>query len=115
MAIPTATLTVAGNCDLCILGETSVGLAPLEPGMSLSISSRERAIAEQYGLLLSFSDVVKALRYPSLHAARKAMLRGTFPIEMKKLPLRRGLFATARQLAEYLDSLDSKSTEPRES
>jgi len=34
------------------------------------------------------------------------MLRGTFPVEMKKLPPRRGLFVTAKQLATYLDSLD---------
>ena len=69
-------------------------------------TQRVRLIAEQYGQLLSLADVAHALRYPSVEAARKAMLRGTFPVEMKKLPPRRGLFVTAKQLATYLDSLD---------
>ena len=69
-------------------------------------TQRERLIAEQYGQLLSLADVAHALRYPSVEAARKAMLPGTFPVEMKKLPPRRGLFVTPKQLATYLDSLD---------
>ena len=74
-------------------------------------TQRERLIAEQYGQLLSLADVAHALRYPSVEAARKAMLRGTFPVEMKKLPPRRGLFVTAKQLAAYLDSLEPEHPE----
>lgn len=75
---------------------------------------RERILVERYGLLLSLKDVAETLRYPSLQAARKAILRGKFPIPLVRMPPRRGWFATASVVAAFLDSLEQPSGAPAE-
>ena len=75
--------------------------------MEAAIAAKERALAEKYGELMSLEDVVKALRYPSVQSARKAILRGSFPLDMLRLPPRRGLYVTVKQVAIYLAALDS--------
>lgn len=75
--------------------------------METAIAAKERALAEQYGELMSLEDLVKALRYPSVQAARKAILRGSFPLEMIRLPPRRGLYVTVNKVAVYLATLSS--------
>jgi hypothetical protein len=72
-----------------------------------AVAAKERALAEKYGELMSLEDVVKALRYPSVQSARKAILRGSFPLDMLRLPPRRGLYVTVKQVAIYLAALDS--------
>ena len=77
--------------------------------METAIAAKERVLAELYGELMSLEDVVKALRYPSVQSARKAILRGSFPLEMIRLPPRRGLYVTVNQMALYLAALDSRA------
>lgn len=77
--------------------------------MKPDVLDRERTLAERFGPLMSLEDVVQVLKYPSMQAARKAIMRGSFPLEMIRLPSRRGLFVTARQVALYIDTLDRES------
>ena len=58
---------------------------------------------------MSFSEVAEMLRYPSIQAARKALLRGSFPIPMVRMPPRRGWYATPKTVAAFLDSLDANA------
>lgn len=46
------------------------------------------------------------LKFPSIQAARKALLRGTFPIPMTQMPPRRGWYTTPKTVAAFLDTLD---------
>ena len=69
-------------------------------------NSREHQLREQFGDLLSTSDIAAVLRYRTTQAVRKARIRGALPIPMQLIPGRRGWFATARAVASYLDSLD---------
>lgn len=74
----------------------------------IKTESRENIYRRQYGELLTASDVAKILRYPSAAAVLKARERGTLPVQMAKLPGRKGWFATARSVAEILDEIDQK-------
>lgn len=69
-------------------------------------STRELQLKEQFGELLSTTDLARVLRYRTTQAVRKARLRGALRIPMQQLPGRRGWFATARAVAAYLDGLD---------
>ena len=66
----------------------------------------EANIRRRFGELLDLKDLTKLLRYPSVEAARQAYARRQFPIQLIKLPNRRGLFATCSSLARYLEELD---------
>ena len=74
--------------------------------MEAAVAAKERALAEKYGELMSLEDVAKALRYPSVQSARKAILRGSFPLNMIRLPPRRGLYIPVKHVAIYLATLD---------
>jgi len=71
-------------------------------------SERERALVGRYGDILTLADIAHVLRYPSLQAAQKARLRGTLPVPMSKMPLRRQWFATARKVAEVLTRFEEQ-------
>lgn len=71
---------------------------------------RELQLTAQFGALLSTSDIAQVLRYRSTQAVRKARIRGALTIPMRQLPGRRGLYATARAVAAYLEDLDSTTT-----
>ncbi len=71
------------------------------------LANRERALRERYGNLLTLNDLACVLRYPSVHAIRKAHSRGRLPLPLVKMPPRRGWFATPLAVAELLESLDS--------
>lgn len=75
---------------------------------------RELQLTAQFGALLSTSDLAQVLRYGTPQAVRKARIRGTFPIPMQQLPGRRGLYATARAVAAYLEGLNSIASYPPE-
>lgn len=70
-------------------------------------SEREQELSHRYGEILTLADIAKVLRFPSTQAVLKARGRGRLPIQLVKLPNRRGWFATARSVAKLLDNLDS--------
>lgn len=74
---------------------------------SSATTLRELHLTAQFGALLSTSDIAQVLRYRSPQAVRKARIRGALNIPMRQLPGRRGLYATARAVAAYLEDLDS--------
>jgi hypothetical protein len=71
---------------------------------------RELQLTAQFGGLLSTSDIAQVLRYRTPQAVRKARIRGALAIPMRRLPGRRGLYATARAVAVYLEDLNSNTT-----
>jgi hypothetical protein len=56
----------------------------------------------QFGPVLSFDVLVKALGYRSAEAYRKAVARDTVPVPLFQIPNRRGRFALARDVAIWL-------------
>ncbi len=71
------------------------------------VPSRELALRERYGELLTLADIAEVFRYPSEQAVRRAHSRGLLPVELVRFPgRRRGWFATARTVAALLDELD---------
>lgn len=67
---------------------------------------REAAIRKEYGELLSLTNLAKVLNYPSIQAVQKARLRGRLGLPVLQVPGRRGWFATAKAVGEYLNALD---------
>jgi hypothetical protein len=66
----------------------------------------EISLRERYGDLLGLDDLAGLLRYPSVGAVRAARLRGRLPVEVTKLPHRRGWYTTPRALAGVLARLE---------
>ncbi len=58
-----------------------------------------------HGEMCDMREVAKILKYPSAQALRRALSRSKAPIRLFKLPNRRGLFASTRVLARYLDGV----------
>ena len=56
----------------------------------------------RYGPLISPADLTKVLGYPSANAFCQAVVRGTVPIPLLRIPNRRGRFALARDVAVWL-------------
>jgi hypothetical protein len=48
-------------------------------------------------------EAAQILKYPSAHALKRALSRAKAPVHLVKLPHRRGLFASTRAIARYLD------------
>lgn len=78
----------------------------LQTAVEQSARRIEDTLRENFGALLTQSDLARLLRYPSVQAVRKARARGTLAIPMFQLPMRRGWFTTARAVAEFLASLE---------
>jgi hypothetical protein len=57
-----------------------------------------------HGEICDVNEAAKILKYPSAQALQKAVKRAKAPIPLVKLPNRRGLFASTRALARYLDT-----------
>jgi len=71
--------------------------------------SRENNLRERYGELLTLADLADLFRYPSSQALLKARSRGQLSVPLIKFPNRRGWFATARAVAEFLDRIDAET------
>lgn len=71
------------------------------------ISEREARLSHKFGEMLSLTDLANVLRYPSVGAVRQARRRGLLPVQTQRPIGRRGWFATARAVAEYLYKLES--------
>lgn len=65
----------------------------------------EQKLVDNYSHLLGFEEVARVLGI-TVRAARVSDQRGTFALEMKKIPGRRGKVVPARVVAEYLASLE---------
>lgn len=59
-------------------------------------------ITLEYGLLVRVADTWNLMGFASPEAARRAALRGSFPIRLLCIPNRRGSFIQSRDLAEWL-------------
>lgn len=73
-------------------------------------AERERTLRERFGEVLTLSDLAAVLRYPSVSAIRKAKSRGRLPIALVQMPPRRGWYATAGSVAEFLCALDESQS-----
>jgi hypothetical protein len=67
-------------------------------------------LVRRYGLLLSSSDLAKVLGYPSANAYCQAIVRGTVPVPLMRIPNRRGKFALARDVAVWLSEQHRQAT-----
>ena len=73
--------------------------------------TRAGALRERYGELLTLAELAQLFRYPSNQALLKARARGQLSIPLIKFPNRRGWFASARMVAEYLDRIEAEDLE----
>jgi hypothetical protein len=82
----------------------------IEPQATVEQSAQriEDGLREDFGALLTQADLARLLRYPTVQAVRKARARGNLAIPMFQLPMRRGWFATARAVAEFLATLEQR-------
>lgn len=58
---------------------------------------------QEYGPLLNTEKLAKVMGYPTASALQKAAQRGTLPFPVKRLPGRRGWYASTRQVGAWLD------------
>jgi hypothetical protein len=80
----------------------------LQATVEQSAQRIEDELREDFGALLTQADLARLLRYPTVQAVRKARARGNLAIPMFQLPMRRGWFATARAVAEFLAILEQR-------
>lgn len=66
-------------------------------------------LISHYGILLNVDDVARVLRYSSGECVRKAHAAGRLPVNLGQFPERRGLFATAVEVAKALRSFERSS------
>ena len=71
---------------------------------------RESHLVARYGELLSLQELADLLKYPSKQALRQAHRRGALPVQLIRMPNRRGWFAATRRIAAFLDELDATSS-----
>lgn len=62
----------------------------------------ETSLSNQYGAVLSASDLQRLLAYPSVDAYRQAITRKTVPVPLFTIKHRRGQFALLRDVARFL-------------
>ncbi len=81
----------------------------LTPPLETTTDDLTRAINDdlvaRFGVMLTPTAIAKALSYPSPHAFRQAVVRGTIPVPIFRVPNRRGYFALARDVAVWLSAL----------
>ena len=65
-----------------------------------------------HGEVCDINEAARILKYSSAQALQKAMKRAKAPVRLVKMPNRRGLFASTRALARYLDALFMEDQEP---
>jgi hypothetical protein len=68
-------------------------------------SPRQEQMLRLHGEVCDINEAARILKYPSAQALQKAMRRAKAPVRLVKMPNRRGLFASTRALARYLDAL----------
>jgi len=82
----------------------TAGLALDDELKDPSSSARQEQMLRLHGEICDANEAAKILKYPSAQALQKAMKRAKAPVPLIKLPNRRGLFASTRALARFLDA-----------
>lgn len=74
----------------------------------------ESWVTRHYGALVSTAHLAQLLGFPSAPAVRRAANEGRLPIQLKAYAGRRGVFATAGEVAAYLEQLkpDARRSPP---
>lgn len=62
-------------------------------------------LVREYGGVLDTAATARVMGYPSADALREARLQKRLPIEMFRLPQRRGWFASAESVARWLSDV----------
>lgn len=62
-------------------------------------------LLREYGGVLDTAATAQVMGYPSADALREARLQKRLPIEMFRIPHRRGWFASAESVARWLSSV----------
>ncbi len=62
-------------------------------------------LERQYGALIGGKQLMSVLGYPTLAAFRQAHCRGTLPVPIFVIAHRKGKFALARDIAQWLAKL----------
>lgn len=66
---------------------------------------REERLREKYGELLSLEALVEAFGAKSRHSIRRACETGRLPVELIRVPFRRGVFASVRDVARAMETI----------
>lgn len=66
-------------------------------------SERQSSLLTRYGEMLTLDELAAVLKYPSRQALHQAQRRGRLPVNLIRLPKRRGWFASTREIAKFLD------------
>lgn len=82
----------------------TAGLALDDELKDPSSSARQEQMLRLHGEICDVNEAARILKYPSAQALQKAMKRAKAPVPLVRLPNRRGLFASTRALARYLDA-----------
>lgn len=77
------------------------------------IEQIEQELRRNLGAEIGGADLRRLLGYRTPDAFRKAVARGKIPVRTYLHPLRRGRFASARVLAEWIESLEHADTVPQ--
>ena len=75
---------------------------PHEPFSDVRARELNDELVRKFGIVLPSSVLVKMLGYHSPSAYRQAISRGTVPVQLFSMPNRRGRFALARDVAEFV-------------
>ncbi|MDR7282907.1 MULTISPECIES: hypothetical protein [Pseudomonas fluorescens group] len=67
-------------------------------------SDLERQLSERYGAMLGSKDLWRELGFPSPNAFRQALTRGTLDVPVFEVSNRRGRFALAKDVANWIAS-----------
>lgn len=71
--------------------------------------SRQDALLQRYGELMSLREITFQLKLPSVGATLKAHQRGRLGVPLLRLPGRRSLFTPTRALARLLDECELRT------
>lgn len=75
------------------------------------IEQLEDKLTSRFGAEIGGADLRTLLGYKTAESFRKAVQRGKIPVRTYLHPLRRGRFASARVLAEWMESLEHAGQE----
>jgi hypothetical protein len=91
-------------CDRDARAVTELPAEPTLPAALADLLERD-LLARYHSPLLGGDDLRSALGYPSTEALRQAISRGTVPVPVFSVAHRRGKFALAKDVADWLAKL----------
>jgi hypothetical protein len=78
--------------------------------VSVLVQALESDLLRRYGPLIGHDDLRQALGYPTMDAFRQALSRRQLPVPVFAMPHRRGKYALAKDVAQWLAQLRHAST-----